>query len=131
MIIDGNATDVVSVNRWKGFPPKVNYNSGMQGLRRVRGLRGLGDTAIGTDETATDFSWLNQVPSWIKDIQVAVNTQKLLDLNLQRAAQGLPPITSAAIAPTLNLGMSPETQQLVMYGGIALLAVLLLSKRKK
>lgn len=88
------------------------------------GLYGLGDAA----DSATP-SWFDQVPGWIKDIQVAVNTQRLLDLNIQRARSGLPAITSSAVAPTVNFGISPEIQQMILYGGIGLLLIGLVKRR--
>ena len=96
-------------------------------------LGGLGASPddFGTDETSgASGDWLANVPNWIKDIQLAVNTQKLLDLNIQRAQQGLPPITAQSVAPTLNLGMSPEVQKMVMIAAVGLGAVILLSRRK-
>lgn len=90
------------------------------------GLYGLGDVV----DSTMDTTWMNNIPNWIRDIQAAINTQRLLDLNIQRAQQGLPPLTGADVAPTLNFGLSAQTQQLVLYGGIALLAVLLMKKAR-
>lgn len=89
-----------------------------------RGLYGMGDVSM----DATDTSWLNQLPTWIQQLQTSVNTQRLLDLNIQRAQSGLPPITAQSVAPTLNFGLSDNTQQLIIYAGLALLAFTLLKK---
>lgn len=88
-------------------------------------LYGLGDVIT---PDATDTSWMNNIPNWITQIQTAINTQKLLDINTQRAQQGLPPITAAQVAPTVNFGLSAQTQQLVLYGAGALLLMMLLKK---
>lgn len=118
-----------------GYPGASNMSPWGNGLQRARSStpRGLREVdTLGTDETANgdDFNW-SQVPNWIKDIQLAVNTQKLLNLNIQRAAAGLPPITSQAVAPTVNFGVSADTQKMLLYGAIALGAVFLISRRKR
>ena len=60
----------------------------------------------------------------------AYNQQKLIDLNIQRAAQGLPPISSASIAPTVNVGLSPETMHAVLLGGAAILGFMLIRRAR-
>lgn len=94
---------------------------------RVRGA--LGEITGGIQSEPGSPDWMNTVSSTIKDIVTQYNQQKILDANIERARQGLPPINTASIAPTYNVGLSPETQQLLMFGGIALLAILLLKRR--
>ena len=48
---------------------------------------------------------------------------------LERARQGLPPLQPSEYAPAINVGLSPQTRNLLIYGGIALVAVLLLRRR--
>jgi hypothetical protein len=61
-----------------------------------------------------------------------VQTQQLNQINVARARQGLPPIdTSRYTGTAVNLGLTPQTQQLIMYGGLALLAVLLINSLTK
>lgn len=85
-------------------------------------LRGMGDPNSGD-------SWYDQLPVWLRDIQAAINTQKLLDLNIQRAQQGLPPISSNAVAPTVNFGLSPQTMQM-LFVGLGILGVAYLLKKR-
>lgn len=55
----------------------------------------------------------------------ALQTFQLNQINVQRAKAGMPPINTAAYGTGINVGLNPQTQQLVIYGGLALLAVLL------
>lgn len=55
--------------------------------------------------------------------------RQLVSINAQRAAQGLPPLSNAQIAPAVNVGLTAQTQQLLMLGGAALLFVFLMKKR--
>lgn len=57
----------------------------------------------------------------------ALQTYQLNQINVNRAKQGLPPINTAAYGTGINVGLSADTQKLVMYGGIALLGVLLVN----
>lgn len=61
----------------------------------------------------------------------ALQTFQLNQINVQRAKQGLPPINTAAYGTGINVGLSADTQKLVMYGGIALLGVLLINSLTK
>lgn len=57
---------------------------------------------------------------------------KVLDLQLQRAKQGLPPLDinteSFGVGPSVSVGLSPGTKTMLMWGGIGLAAVILLPK---
>lgn len=76
----------------------------------------------------------DDVPDWLnsaKDLVTAYNQQQILEANIQRQAQGLPPIDTSQIAPTYNIGLSPEVKSMLILGGLALLAILLLKGGKK
>ena len=58
--------------------------------------------------------------------------KQLMDVNAQRAAQGLPPIDASALAPTVNVGLPPaQMQQIMMLGGAALLVLFLATRGKR
>jgi len=74
--------------------------------------------------------------SWIDTAQraltmlVMTNTQRqLMQINLERARQGLPPISAAQAGLSVGVEVGAETKQLLIFGGLALLAVLALSRR--
>jgi hypothetical protein len=84
-------------------------------------------------------SLLDQIVSFgQKLIPVALSLEQqrgLNDLNMQRARMGLPPLNTsqymAQSAPQVRFGMTSDVQNLVMYGGAALLGVWLLSSMMK
>lgn len=121
--------------------------SGMGAYTRV-GLAGMGDlfdyfTAAGDapeqlagpdfepggyDPTSgSGFDWgkvVGQVTGAAKDIFTAKTAgdaaKKIYDLNIARAAKGLPPIKASDVAPQVNVGVSPDVKNLLMVaGGIA------------
>lgn len=48
----------------------------------------------------------------------ASSQQKIIDLNAERARRGLPPLSVEAVSPQVNVGVSPQTRQLITYAVI-------------
>jgi len=70
---------------------------------------------------STANSWLDLVSKGLTVYQ----TQQLNQINVERARMGLPPIdTSQYTGVGVRVGLAPQTQQLLIYGGLALLAVM-------
>lgn len=82
-------------------------------------LRGLGDV------TAPDSAFWQSIKDTVSSIGTAINTYQINQANIQRAAQGLPPITSADVAPTVNVGLDPTLKVGLFIGGAVLLVALL------
>lgn len=99
-------------------------------ILRGAGLAGLGDASniFGTDTAATGGQSSPFDPATV----TAVNSELVFGSNLFRAWAGQPPLNVAATAPAVNVGLTQDTQNLVLLGGAALLLVVLLKgKRKK
>lgn len=87
---------------------------------------------VGTQSTAPEGTTLDDWLQIAKQGLNLVQTQQLNQINVARARQGLPPIdTSRYTGTAVNVGLTPQTQQLIMYGGLALLAVLLINNLTK
>ena len=57
--------------------------------------------------------------------------RRLLNVQIDRAQKGLPPLDLTNYTGVgVRVGIAPQTQQLLIYGGLALLAVLLLRRSK-
>src|SRR5574340_367336 len=88
----------------------------------------------GNDTTGTggftSWDW-NSIVNNITKIGTAVlsldQQRQLADINLQRAQSGLAPLSASQFAPQMNVGVAPDTQKLIMYGGIALIGILALN----
>lgn len=66
-------------------------------------------------------SWIDLVGKGL----TALQTYQLNQINVERAKMGLPPIdTSQYTGVGVRVGIAPQTQQLLIYGGLALLAVM-------
>lgn len=67
-------------------------------------------------------------PSWFelaKQGLSALQTYQLNQINVERAKLGYPPIdVSQYTGVGVRVGFAPQTQQLLIYGGLALLAVM-------
>lgn len=72
--------------------------------------------------------WTDTFTKIATNLGLGVQQYQLMNLNVQRARQGLPPIDVAAYAGAgVNVGLSAGTQQLVTYAGLALIGIILLN----
>lgn len=71
------------------------------------------------------LSWLDQMVKAAPQIAAGISAFQLSQINVQRARQNLPPLSSA-YNPGFNVGLTGNT---MMYIGIGLVAVLLLSRK--
>ena len=70
-------------------------------------------------------SYLDTLTRIMQSLTMTYQQQQLMQLNIARARAGQPPVDIAAYSGIgVNVGLSQGTQQLVMYGGLALLALL-------
>lgn len=104
-------------------------------------LAGMGDIIYDTNGQPYDTGesvgynsgdWQGSVTAWGKSLTdfaknylVYDSQKRLLDANIKRAEQGLPPLDASAYGLGLNVGLTPATQKLVLYGliGLAGLAI--------
>jgi hypothetical protein len=74
-------------------------------------------------------SWIDTLTKLVPALTMTVQQVQLMQLNIERAKNGLPPIDIASYSGVgVNVGLSPATRNLLIYGGIALVAVLLLTR---
>lgn len=91
------------------------------------------DTSSGTDGATAQPGLMQQLITGFSQYKLAqsqLDTQKAItDLQLKRAAAGLPPLNidpSTLGVPSVSVGLSPATQQLLTYGilgGLGLFAL--------
>jgi hypothetical protein len=76
--------------------------------------------------------WTDTFAKIATNLGLGVQQFQLMNLNVQRARQGLPPIDVAQYAGAgVNVGLSAGTQQLVTYAGLALIGLVLLNMATK
>jgi len=76
--------------------------------------------------------WTDTFTKIATNIGLGVQQYQLMNENVRRARQGLPPVDVAAYAGAgVNVGLSAGTQQLVTYAGLALIGLVLLNMATK
>lgn len=119
----------------------------------LKGLAGLGDMPMDTFVTidssgnatpATPDTSTSPATTWGQGILDTLKASapayfqlksqsNLMTINIKRAEQGLPPIDSSALAPTVNVGVSSGVQTMgyVAIGGLMLFGLIAMLKRKR
>lgn len=147
-----NAPHEGAVNQFAAWLKGVNPNaynavaranpSLFDGQRAVRSgsLSGMGFVIADDSElvgagvpqsTSPITQWGNQLLDLAKGYMAYDMQRDLLQVNLARAEKGLPPISSSSLAPTLNMGISPDVQRLgfIAVGGLVLVGLFSAFKR--
>lgn len=88
------------------------------------------DTAV-VQAAVESPSWFDKLLEAAKVAGAYMTTRDLTKLNMERVKQGKEPISMDSIAPQVNVGMSPETRTLVIYGAVGLGALILLNTMKR
>lgn len=86
------------------------------------------NTKINQTQT-TGESWIDTLTKLATAVVMTAQQTQLIQLNIERAKAGLPPVDIAQYSGVgVNVGLSASTRNLLIYGGIAVLAVLLLTR---
>jgi len=86
------------------------------------------NTKINQTQTANE-SWIDTLTKLVPALTMTVQQVQLMQLNIERARNGLPPIDITQYSGVgVNVGLSASTRNLLIYGGIALVAVLFLTR---
>jgi hypothetical protein len=85
-----------------------------------------GLSTVVAQEQGFGESWLSALERLLPTLVLADSQRRLLNVQMERAASGLPPLSTSQYGLGVNVGLSPQT---LMIGGAVLLgAVLLLRK---
>jgi hypothetical protein len=103
----------------RGFIPEAQWAGGIETI-----APGLIDQA--RDIAATGENWIDSVARAMSTVAMADYQRRLLNVQLDRARQGLPPLESSQYGMGLNVGVNTQTALLI--GGIALVALLALRR---
>jgi len=83
-----------------------------------------------TQNTQVDEPWWVSAQKVMTALIMTDQQRRLLNVQIDRAQKGLPPLDLTNYTGVgVRVGIAPQTQQLLIYGGLALLAVLLLRRR--
>lgn len=107
----------------RGWIPDVQWESSIETI-----APGLVDQARAV--AVEGESWVDSVTRALSTVAMYQYQRDLLNLQLERARQGQPPLDVGQYGAGVTVGLSPSTQQLLILGGLGLLAVLFLSRRR-
>jgi len=96
-------------------------------------MEGLGmfddDDDLGASDTAAPAdSWSSKLLDFAKVAGLAWRENKIMNMQLKRAKQGLPPMDTSALAPAVQVGLGAPTRNMMMIGAAALAAAFILPK---
>lgn len=114
------------------LPPTGSVDISLWGTNELPGAQTTQVPASGGGTTSVQSSVLSDITNLLRLGQQAVAQQRILDLNIARARQGLPMIDPRYFSPSaaVNFGLTPDATKMLLIGGGALLVILMLSRRK-
>ena len=108
--------------------PDVSTVQMPEAFKRVFEQAGPGTVAAIDAAQNTGEKWTDTFTKIATSLGLGVQQYQLMNLNVELARQGKPPIDVARYSGAgVNIGLSPGTQQLVTYAGLALVGLLLLN----
>lgn len=90
-----------------------------------------GITQIVASQQAPTESWIDSLSRLLPTLAATYQQKQLLDVQVDRARQGLPPLNTNQYGAGINVGVSQDTQKLLMYGAIGLGALFVFSTLMK
>jgi hypothetical protein len=112
----------------------------------VHNLRGLGAEGGGGDvatsvatidavmneaasvAASTGSSWADALQSILPTLALTYQQKRILDVQAQRMRAGLAPLDASQYGVGVSVGLSPDVQKWLLFGGAALLAAILLPR---
>lgn len=121
----GNPTGVYGPVTLPSFPITV------WGTNEQTGQQQTTVPASGGGTTTAPTSVLRDITALLQAGQQAVAQQRIIDLNIARARQGLAPVDPRWFSPSaaVNFGLTPQASQMLLIGGVALVALLALRRK--
>jgi len=77
-------------------------------------------------------NWTDALMRIIPNLTMGIQQIQLMQINTDRARKGLPPLDARAYSGAyVNVGLDPNTQRLVTYAGLGILALFVLNMATK
>lgn len=90
-----------------------------------------GVSDIVSEQQAQGESWMDSLARLLPILAATEQQKKLLDVQADRARQGLPPldVSQYSAGAKVNFSLDPALQKALILGGAGLLAILFLSRK--
>lgn len=89
----------------------------------------IADTGSASTVGVASNDWFDMVTKILPQIPGYITAYQLAQVNVERAQRGLPPLNTASYGPRVGVNFTPQTQQMLMFGIIGLVAVMLFTRR--
>lgn len=89
-----------------------------------------GVTGLVAENATPGESWVDTLGRLLPVIASTYQQKQLLDVQVERARNGLPPLNASQYAPGVAVGLNTDTQKLLIGIAVALLVGLWLMKRR-
>jgi len=77
-------------------------------------------------------AWTDALVRILPNLTMGIQQLQLMQINVDKARKGLPPVDAQAYSGAyVNVGLDPNTQRLVTYAGLGILALFLLNRLSK
>lgn len=86
-----------------------------------------GITSIVAQTAQANESWYDSLAKILPSLAATYQQKQLLDIQVERARQGLPAIDAGQYGAGVNVGLNNDTQKFIMYGALGLGALFLFS----
>jgi|SRR4051812_30026375 hypothetical protein len=78
-----------------------------------------GTSAAVADSQAPGESWIDALGRILPGLVMADSQRRLLNVQMDRARQGLPPLDASQVGLGVSVGLSDSTRNLLIVGGLA------------
>ena len=90
-----------------------------------------GTTSVVSSSQAPGESWIDTLQRVLPALVTGYQQKQLLDVQIQRAKAGLPPLNVSEYAPGVQVGVDSSTQRLLMMGGALALGLAFILTRRR
>jgi len=90
-----------------------------------------GVTAVVAENQTSGETWINTLTRLLPVMATTYQQRQLLEIQTERARQGLPPLDASQYGVGVNVGLNPDTRKLLIYGGVAALALLAMASLRR
>lgn len=81
-------------------------------------------TSLVDDNTQPGETWYEALARLLPALAATEQQRQLLQVQTERAKAGLPPLDTSQYGLGVKVGLSEDSKQLLIYGGVALLALI-------
>lgn len=110
--------------------PIVQMNIGPDYARELEQVA-PGINQIVSTQTQEGESWIDSLTRLLPVIAATYQQREILQIQLERARNGLPPINANEFAAGVQVGVTPDLQKMLLIGGVALVAVIWFASKRR